>query len=140
MKSKNKRQRKTSPNRAVLTDTRIKMSSPIETKSYGYAIEKLTTALECLATHRGEVRERLMAAFLIFHALEEKDFPPKYQHKWTWIIKELTKYGPEQDCTGEVWRGSVKNTMRRIHRSTASKIAKEIYELYWNISANKPYL
>ncbi len=30
--------------------------------------------------------------------------------------------------------------MRRIRKQTASKIIKEIYELYWEISQNERYL
>ena len=106
---------------------------------YSYTVEKLTAALESLATHPGDARERLGSAFLIFHTLTEKDFPPEYQEKWKWVMDKITKSGPILDYKGDVWRGSVENTMRRIKNKTASKILKVIYELYWVVSENKQY-
>ena len=106
---------------------------------YSYAVEKLTTTLECLATHPGDVRERLTSAFPTFCTLTKDDFPPEYQKKWEWVQKELTKFGPLRDCKGEVWRGSVENTMKRVRKKTGAKIAKTIYELYWAVSENQQY-
>lgn len=108
-------------------------------KRYGYTVEKLTNTLECLAIHPGDVRERLTAAFLSFHTLRSNDFPPEYRKDWDWVLSELTKYGPLINYKGEVWRGSVTNTMHHVHKSTASKIAKKIYELYWAVSENQQY-
>jgi len=106
---------------------------------YGYTAEKLTNTLECLATHPGDVRERLTSTFLCFQTLRSDDFPPENREDWDWVLKEITKYGPLVDQRGEVWRGSVENTMRRVRKSTASKIAKKIYELYWLVSENRQY-
>ena len=111
----------------------------MELNRYSYAVEKLTTTLECLAIHQGDARERLTAAFPIFFTLREDDFPPEYRKEWCWVIRELTKFGPLLDYKGEVWRGSVENTMRRIQKKTGSKIAKKIYELYWVVSENRQY-
>jgi hypothetical protein len=55
-------------------------------------------------------------------------------------MKELTKFGPLLNHKGEVWIGSVENTMRKVRKATGSKIAKKIYELYWAVSENQPYL
>jgi hypothetical protein len=101
---------------------------------YFYTYEKLCSAVQCLATHPGDVRERLTGAFLAFHTLTEKDFPKEYRKDWTWINKELTKYGPLLNHKGEVWRGSVDNTMRRIKNKTALKIAERIVKLFWVIN------
>ena len=106
---------------------------------YIYAIERLTTALECLATHPGDVRERLSAAYLSFHTLREDDFPPEHQEKWRWVKREMTKFGPMLGPNGEVWRGSVENTMKRVRNGTASKIAKAVYALYWAVTSNRMY-
>lgn len=106
---------------------------------YHYAVEKLSVAVECLATHPGDVRERLLFAFLDFPALKEKDFPPELQDDWHWVMKELRKFGPLRTPDGKVRVGSVENTMRKIRKATGSKIAKKIYQLYWAVSENDPY-
>lgn len=107
---------------------------------YHYTVEKLTSAVDCLVTHPGDVRERLTCAFLSFHTLNENDFPPELRADWRWVMKELTKFGPLLNHKGEVWIGSVENTMRRVRKATGVKIAKKLYELYWAVSKNKPYL
>jgi hypothetical protein len=107
---------------------------------YSYAVQKLTTALSILVAHTGDARKRLNVAYLSFHTLQERDFPPPLQKKWRWVMKELTKFGPLLDYEGRPWRGSVGNTTRRIRNSTASKIIKVIYELYWEVSENEQYL
>lgn len=101
---------------------------------YFYTYEKLSAAVRCLATHPGDVRKRLADAYLAFHTLTEKDFPKEYRKDWTWIMKELTKYGPLVNNKGEVWRGSVDNTMRRVKNKTASPIAERILNLFWVIN------
>ena len=107
---------------------------------YHYTVEKLTGAIDCLATHPGDVRERLSCAYIGFHTLAESDFPPELQADWRWVMKELNKYGPRLNHKGEVWIGSVDNTMRKVRKATGSKIAKKIYALYWAVSENQPYL
>ncbi|RTY33757.1 hypothetical protein EKD00_08900 [Chlorobium phaeovibrioides] len=97
---------------------------------YHYAVEKLSVAVECLATHPGDVRERLMAAFLGFHPLTEKDFPLELQADWRWVIKELSRCGPQLSHDGKARIGSFENTMKRIRKATGAKIAEKIYHLY----------
>lgn len=104
-----------------------------------YALEKLTNALECLATHPGDVRERLVSAHMCFHTLNVSDFPVECQADWRWIMSELTKFGPLYDHKGDIYKGSVQNTMARVRETTAEKIAKRIFQLYWTISDNQPY-
>lgn len=112
----------------------------MEPRSRSYTIEKLTTAVDCLVTHPGDVRERLACAFLSFHTLTENDFSPELRSDWRWVMNQLTRYGPLLNHNGEAWMGSVENTMRRVRRSTGVKIAKRIYQLYWDVSENKQYL
>jgi hypothetical protein len=64
--------------------------------------------------------------------------PEKCRKDWEWITKEITKRGP-LSFEGEVRRGSAENTMKSARRSTASRIAKKLYELYWAVSENTPY-
>lgn len=110
-------------------------------RQYTYVLEKLTNTVDLLATHPGDARARLNAAYLTFHTLTPEDFPLEHQAKWAWVMAEMVKFGPlVSEFNGEVWRGAVDNTMRRIRKSTAANIAKVIYELYWAISANQRYL
>ena len=110
-------------------------------RQHSYVLEKLTNTVDLLATHPGDARARLKDAYLSFHTLTPDDFPPEHQAKWAWIMSEMVKFGPIiSEYNGEVWRGAVENTMRRIRNSTAAKIAKAIYELYWALSSNQRYL
>lgn len=105
-----------------------------------YTVEKLTNVLHCLATHPGDVRQRLACACAGFHALKAEDFPLELQADCYWINKELTKFGPKRNDLGEVCLGSVDHTMKRIRKATGEKIAKKLYSLYWAVSENQPYL
>lgn len=106
---------------------------------YQYAVEKLTTALQVLTTHEGDARQRLACAYLSFHTLSERDFPPELADRWRWVTTQLTKFGPLLGRDGEVLRGSVDNTMRRVQKRTAAKIIEVIVDLYWAVSENERY-
>jgi hypothetical protein len=69
-------------------------------------------------------------AFAEFHPLKEEDFPPKLQRHYKWVMKELTKRGPVLDHKGEVLRGSVEHTLKRMRKSTAAKIAERLLMLH----------
>jgi hypothetical protein len=118
----------------------VKREDKFGNNKYDHAIEKLTDTLKCLATHPGDARERIAAAHFSFGHLQAEEFPEEYRKDWAWIKKEITKFGPLTDCRGKVWRCSVENTMKTVRKSTASKIARKLYELYWAVSDNKPYL
>ena len=106
---------------------------------YSYTVEKLTNALECLATHKGDARERVVHALESCITLSEDDFPEEHRGKWRWVKREATKYGPVLNHRNVVLFGSIENTMRHVRNSTASKIAKGLYELYWAVSRNTQY-
>ena len=108
-------------------------------KRYEYVIQKLTNALECLVTHPGDVRQRLISAYDHLRLLTEEDFLPEHKENWQWIINKLTKCEPSLDSNDQIWRTSVENTMKHIKNNTGCKIAKKIYELYWLVSDNQPY-
>ena len=101
---------------------------------YSYAKEKIFTAVEILAISPGDVRSRLVAAFMELHPLEGRDFPPDLRSTWAWIRQQLTRYGPVLNYKGEVRIGSVQNTMNRIQNRTGTKIAKKIYTLYQKLA------
>jgi hypothetical protein len=104
-----------------------------------YAIEKLTDAISCLATHPGDARERVVAAFYHLVRLHEKDFPEALRPKWTSLMAKIKRKGPLRTYDGNVYLGSVQNTMQSYRNKTASKICTEIYELYWSVSNNQQY-
>lgn len=104
---------------------------------YDYVMQKLTRTLESLITHLGDVRERLISAYYDFRTLTEMDFPTEYRKDWQWVMYELTKSGPLFDVEGNIWRSGVENTMKNVRRSTGSKIAKKIFELYLSISKKR---
>jgi len=106
-------------------------------KSYSYVQEKLFEAVYALAVGQKDVRWRLVRAYFACHVLEPKDFPEEFQKDWEWVVKQLTKHGPVLNHKGEVWIGSVENTMSIIKNSTGSKIAKKIFDLYCEMHKEK---
>ncbi len=102
-----------------------------------YIQEKLSNAVYVLAVGEGDVRERLVSAFIACITLKPKDFPPEFQKDWEWVLQQLTKYGPIVRDDGSVFRGSVENTMSRIKRKTGAKIARKIYELHDHLNSEK---
>ena len=107
---------------------------------YHYAQEKLYVAIRSLATGQGDVRARLVDAFMTFHPLKEEDFPPKYRADWKWIHNQLTKHGPVYDYKGRVYKGSVENTMSKIKNNTGRKIATKIFDIGYDLLTNEKYL
>jgi hypothetical protein len=95
-----------------------------------YADEKLSNAIRLLAVHPGDVRSRLLVAFMEFHPLNEHDFPPTLQKHYRWVMKQLTKRGPLLDDKGDIYCGSVEHTLRRIRNSTGAKIAERLLLLH----------
>lgn len=96
---------------------------------YFYAQEKMSTAIKILAISPGDVRSRLVKAYMELHTLEDNHLPPKLIGEWKRIKLQLTKYGPVFNHKGEVWFGSVQNTMNRIKNSSGARIAKKIFDL-----------
>jgi hypothetical protein len=104
-----------------------------------YAMEKLTIALHCLVTGSGDVRERVGDAFFACYTLRERNFPPELYDDWRWIERAVTKRGPLIDHRGEVFVGSIANTMMRVRRKTAKRIAERFWKLYWAMSDNRQF-
>ena len=107
---------------------------------YSYAREKLGVAIETMAIGEGDVRQRLLQAYMSFHPLNSNHFPQEFQERWEWIEKQITKFGPEYDYKGEPVVGSVENTMKKIRKATGTKIAVELYALNWELHNNEKYL
>jgi hypothetical protein len=104
-----------------------------------YVTEKLSNAMSALTTGKGDVRSRLIVAYLCVHSLKPEDFPSIHSNEWLSIITVLTKKGPIKNVDGEVLVSSVENTMKRIQNRTGEKLAKRIEKLYWQISLNDRY-
>jgi hypothetical protein len=117
----------------------VKREDKFDNNKYDHAVEKLTDTLKCLATHPGDARERIVAAYFSFGHLRAEEFPEECRKDWNWIKEEIIKFGPFTDSQGKVWRSSVENTMKTVRKATASKVAKKLYELYWVVSANRQY-
>ena len=94
-----------------------------------YIVEKLTNVLEALATGPGDARSRLANAFSACH-LEQEDFPSEHRKTWAGIKRDVTKFGPLTDTNGKMWRGSIENTLGGMRNTTASDIAKRLFDLY----------
>lgn len=109
-------------------------------ESYDYTREKIGNAMRILAIGRGDVRQRLIAAYYSFHTLTIDDFPEELKKDWEWIDRQLTKHGPLYDYKGEIWVGSVENTMGKIRNATGSNIAGKIFDIGWALHSNEENL
>jgi len=108
--------------------------------SNDHLIEKLTNALDSLALGEGNIKERLISVHSDLISIHPNEIPAEHKEDWEWIQKQFTKLGPLTSPSGEVWVGSVENTMKKIHKSTGVKIAKKIYSMYWAVSSNEKYI
>jgi len=106
-------------------------------KRYGYTEEKLFQHLYTLATHEGDARKRIVAAFnSTIPVLKKSDFPLEDWVEWVAINKEIRKYGPYRNIAGKIIWTDIEHTMRRVKNRTASNIAKRVLELYFRIGRN----
>ena len=106
-------------------------------------LERVTLAIETLCVGKGDVRSRLERA-LTDHLspLRERDFPYGLECKFRKIIQQSTRYNAsdlykvryiplEARSPGhDRYEDCFRSTMRRILRSTGSKIARDIWGLY----------
>ncbi len=97
---------------------------------YLYARGKLGEAIETLVVAPGDVRERVAMAMNPVITLTVADFPENLRADWKWIDDQVTRYGPLQTPDGSITLGAIANTMHRIRRATASKIAMKFWTLY----------
>ena len=91
-----------------------------------YLVEKLTNALNTLATHPGDARARLNAAFLNVHTLDERDFPQELQPRWRIFMEKITKKGPLLRSDGRQWKGAVENTINNMKNDCRKTLWKFI--------------
>ena len=96
-------------------------------RKYSRAREKFMQAVHKLAVGEGDVRDRLRKVFRVLNRLNEADLPPELVDDWHWIMKQLTRHGPETGPDGEIWRNAVDNTMSRIRNKTGRAIAERVF-------------
>ena len=85
-----------------------------------YAYTNFSEAVDIMATHPGNIKDRLVAANNQFAPVLEKDLPEELKADYKWIMEKLTKKEPVFD------EGSVRATLFGMHTKTAVKIAKKI--------------
>ena len=105
-------------------------------------LERVTVAIEMLCVGKGDVRSRLEYAVGHLIPLREKDFPDGLGCSFRKIIQQSTKYDASDlykrgyirlealSPDHPQFEGRLHSTMRRIRRSTGSKIARDIWNLY----------
>ena len=96
------------------------MRLSIEPHCAQFAYSKVSEAVNILATHPGEVRKRLSAAYCTFSEAEPESFPPHIRSELEWIREQLNRFPARY---GE---GTLHATLRRIRNTTGVKIAKRI--------------
>ena len=90
-----------------------------------YALQKLSDAVEVLATGPGDVRSRLYSAWLSFHTVSERHLPAELRRDLNWILHQISK----TPARNKLDRGSVHATLATIRNATGVKIAKRILSL-----------
>lgn len=102
-------------------------------RAYSRARRLLLQAERYLAVGEGDVRERVKRAYLRLRTLQAGELPVELRSEWQAIIREVTRYGPEEDRYGLV-RNSVDHTLLRMRNKTARRIAERIYRLHAYLS------
>lgn len=104
---------------------------------YWYTIEKLTSALKTLATHPGDARERVAAAYESCFTLQEDDFPPEQVKHWRKLMREFDRFPPITGPNGKVYMGSAEVWTKKVRKQTGAKMAKLLWDLYWSVTNNE---
>jgi hypothetical protein len=65
-----------------------------------------------------------------FKPIQKKHLPEDLHSDYEWVMVQLTRFHPVVNNQGDVLRGSVAETLRRIRRSTGVKIAERILHIY----------
>jgi hypothetical protein len=92
----------------------------IEPHSVQYAYSKVSEAVSILATHPGDVRKRLCAAYLTLCEASHAILPPHIRSELEWIHEQLNRFPARY---GE---GTLHATLKCIRNSTGVKVAKRI--------------
>lgn len=92
---------------------------------------RLGETVKILATGENDVKSRLQVAceehFLLATLYGKKGIPDYFIGKWEDIFKKLSA---KEWTVGNVKEDRLRATLYRMHKTTASRIAKEIWVLY----------
>lgn len=98
-------------------------------KPYGYEWEKLSQALDILATGRGGIRQRLIAAAMQAHILGEPDrFPAD-------VRPLLTRFWAEMTAVPSETEGSIAASVNAMSEEQAVKLAGQLRSIYFRVHA-----
>lgn len=111
----------------------------IDQNTRRYVIEKLTNAIDCLLTHEGDARARILGCHTCFGTLQENDFPEELRADWRFVVDTISSREPMYTPDGEIFRGSIEMTMRAVRNATAAKVIERLKKLYWAMSTNVEY-
>ncbi|MGJ1528072.1 hypothetical protein ACR79H_20640 [Sphingobacterium spiritivorum] len=94
---------------------------------FSYARGKIGVAVEDLATGIGNIKERILDAYVGgFHTLGRDDFPEELKEYWDKINEVLTKEEPTYNEKGEAIKGSAENSLLKISNDDAVELARSI--------------
>jgi hypothetical protein len=97
---------------------------------YQYAREKFSAAVRELTLGPGDIKARLISAYMRFHTLNSNDFPDELKVEYDWIIKQLLKKPALCAHIGDqVISGSAEQTLHFMRRSSCVRIAERILSL-----------
>lgn len=100
---------------------------------FHYAAGKIYLAARELATNPHDVKTRLIAAYnkYLIHVSLQGDLKPHLDS----IHKRMTAKG----CKGPEgnWPSAAHHTLHRMHKMTAAKIAKDVFDLHIEIEERK---
>jgi hypothetical protein len=83
-------------------------------------LEKLLTAVECLATSNMPIQERLVSAMMAMSALDANDFPKDMRQGYTDLWAEVTSVDPKGKDA------SIRSTISRMSNEVAEQYARRI--------------
>ncbi|MGK4568181.1 hypothetical protein [Flavobacterium sp. 3HN19-14] len=94
-----------------------------------YLAKKFSMLIEGLIIGEGNAKERLLENSFLLHSVFGLNFPEELNSQKEKIIKQLSKFPVLVEDDKIIW-SSYDRTIQKIRKSTASKIIKEIYNLY----------
>lgn len=94
-----------------------------------YAVGVLGSVVHELATNPGDVKDRLRAVFVAPPPVFKSDLPEELQADWDWIWERLL--GKENP----VYQHRVNAALHGMHKNTAAKIARRIFDLWLALHA-----
>lgn len=91
--------------------------------NYKETLIRIKQIIYDLAIEEGNSRQRLISVLTAHSFLDEEEFPPKLKNRWKTISFAVTNKGKDEPY------GAIENTLRVKHKSTCSKIIRQIINL-----------